>query len=259
MKNTTLKIVKIGGKLIEDELKFQEFLKDFAALKNPKILVHGGGNFATEIAGKLGYKTRMVDGRRITDSNSMQVITMVYGGLINKNMVAKLQGLNCNALGLSGADGRSILSRKRPVEPVDYGFVGDIEKVNTTFISFLVQQEITLVFSAISCTKDGQLLNTNADSIAAEIAKAMSQEFESELYFCFEKKGVLADAADDNSVIEQINEEKYQELLREKIISDGMLPKLHNSFQALKRGVSKVILGDFTLLKEKTIHTKIIK
>ena len=258
MKKKVLKIVKIGGKLIEDKAKFAEFLQDFVALEGPKILVHGGGNLATEIASKLGFKTQMFEGRRITDSDSIKVITMVYGGLINKNIVAQLQARGSNAIGLCGADGKSIISKRRPVKEVDFGFVGDVEKVNSEFINSLLEQNIMPVFSAISCTEDGVLLNTNGDSVAAEIAKAMSSIYETELYFCFEKKGVLADANDDNSVISEINSEKYQELLQKKIISDGMLPKLHNSFESIKNGVSAIYLGDFSLLKGNSIHTKIL-
>lgn len=257
MKKQQLKIVKIGGKLIEDEAKFTEFLNDFSALDGPKILIHGGGNLATEIAAKLGFQTKMVDGRRITDENSIKVITMVYGGLISKNIVAKLQVLGEQAVGLSGADGFSIVSKKRPVKEIDYGFVGDIENVNSGFIDSLLQQQIVPVFSAISCSLDGQLLNTNADSIAAAIAKAMSKKYETALYFCFEKQGVLANAEDDNSVISEIDSQKYRQLLEEKVISDGMLPKLHNCFEALEHGVSEIYLGDFRLLKQGSHFSKI--
>lgn len=254
---TTLKVIKTGGKLIENKDKFGQFLQDFAALEGPKILVHGGGKMATEIAGKLGYETKMVDGRRITDANSIQVITMVYGGLISKNIVSHLQLLNINSVGLSGADGRSIISVKRPVKEIDYGYVGDIEEVNTSFISTLLESEIVPVFSAISWSREGELLNTNADSIAAEIAKAMSEHYDTELYYCFEKKGVLADANDDESVIETVDRQKYQELQDKKIISAGMLPKLHNCFQALDAGVKRIFLGDEQLLQSGTLHTKI--
>ncbi|MCG9972091.1 acetylglutamate kinase [Christiangramia crocea] len=256
---SVLKIVKTGGKLIEDKARFQEFLKDFSAMEGPKVLVHGGGNFATEVATKLGYETKMLDGRRITDANSMQVITMVYAGLISKNIVAGLQKLGSNAVGLCGADGKSVISRKRPVKEVDYGFVGDIEEINVAFISSLLEQDIIPVFSAISYSEEGEILNTNADSIAAEISKAMSREYETELYYCFEKKGVLADAQDDDSVIEVLDKEKYQELVEKKIISDGMLPKLHNCFQALENGVSTIYLGDSGLLQKNSIHTKIVE
>ncbi|UJH91243.1 acetylglutamate kinase [Antarcticibacterium sp. 1MA-6-2] len=259
MKNQKLKIVKIGGKLIENEDRLKGFLQDFSEMEGPKILVHGGGNFATEIAQKLGYETKMVDGRRITDADSLKVIVMTYGGLINKTIVAKLQANNCNAIGLCGADGNSIISSKREVKEIDYGFVGDIEEINTSFISSLLEQHITPVFSAISSTLEGELLNTNGDSVAAELAKAMSKEYETELYFCFEKKGVLSNAADDTSVIEYIDRQKYQELLDEKIVSDGMLPKLHNCFQALENGVSKIYLGDSALLQNNSLHTEIVK
>ena len=259
MKDQVLKVIKIGGKLIEDESKFQGFLRDFSALEGPKVLVHGGGNFATEMALKLGYETKIIDGRRITDADSLKVIVMTYGGLINKNIVAKLQALGSNAIGLCGADGKSIISKKREVKEIDYGFVGDIEKVNSDFISSLLGQQTTPVFSAISCTRQGELLNTNGDSVASEVARAMSSMYKTELYYCFEKSGVLANAADDDSVIESINRNKYRELLDEKIISDGMLPKLHNCFQALENGVSAIYLGNSALLQNRSKHTKIVQ
>lgn len=259
MKEKILRVVKIGGKLIEDENKFRNFLKDFSALEGPKILVHGGGNLATEMASKLGFETKMIDGRRITDSDSLKVIIMTYGGFINKSIVARLQALDCNSIGLCGADGKSIVSKKREVKEIDFGFVGDIEEVNVKFITSLLEEGITPVFSAISCTREGELLNTNGDSVAAEIAKALSTETDTELYFSFEKKGVLANAADDNSVIENLNPQKYNELLQNKVISEGMLPKLYNCFKALEYGVSKIYLGDHTLLKKNPTHTEIRK
>ncbi|MDT0644871.1 acetylglutamate kinase [Zunongwangia sp. F363] len=259
MEKQILKVVKIGGKLIEDENKLREFLKDFCALPFPKILVHGGGTMATKLAEKLGYDTKMVDGRRITDANSMKVITMVYGGLINKNIVAKLQAIGTNALGLCGADAGSIVSSKREIKEIDFGFVGDIERVNTSFISSTLQQNITPVFSAISYDGKGELLNTNGDSVAAEIAKAMAGIYDTELYYCFEKKGVLTDVENDESVIEDIDEQLYRQLLNRGIISEGMLPKLQNCFEALNNGVSKIYLGDSNLLKKNAVHTKIVK
>ena len=254
-----LKVVKIGGKLIEDTAKFDEFLEDFKNLEGHKILVHGGGNMATQISEKLGYETKMVDGRRITDEDTVKVITMVYGGLINKNIVAKLQSMDTNAIGLCGADGQSILSVKRPVKKIDYGFVGDIEKVNGDFIGALLNDGVVPVFSAISCTKEGVLLNTNADSIASEIARAMSKSYETELYYCFEKQGVLADASDDESVIKEIDFLQYKTLVEKQVITDGMLPKLQNCFEALEQGVHKIHLGNHQSLKENTTHTKIIQ
>ncbi|MCF4102597.1 acetylglutamate kinase [Gillisia sp. M10.2A] len=259
MKKHQLKVVKIGGKLIENEHDLNLFLEDFTSLEGPKILVHGGGKMATELADKLGYKTTMVDGRRITDANTMDVITMTYAGLINKKIVAKLQALQSNTVGLCGADGKSIISKKRPVKEIDFGFVGDVEEINTHFISSLLVQDITPVFSAISCSKEGQLFNTNADSVAAEIAIAFSSEYETELFFCFEKNGVLQDPSDDTSVVEKLDTVRYQKLLKDGIISEGMLPKLHNCFYALEEGVSKVSLGGPNLLQEDSIHTKILK
>lgn len=254
-----LQVVKIGGKLIEDQEKLQGFLSDFAALKGPKILVHGGGNLATETASKLGYQTQMIDGRRITDENMLQVILMVYAGLLNKQLVAQLQALNCNSIGLCGADGRSILSKKRVKGSIDFGYVGDIENINTTFISSLLSEGITPVFSAISCTSDGVLLNTNGDSVAGEIAKAMSAEYSTNLWYLFEKKGVLADVDDETSVIHKIDKRKYLELKEGKVIQEGMLPKLHNCFEAVEHGVSKVLLGDSELLRNSSTHTEIVK
>lgn len=257
-KRPVLKVVKIGGKLIENEEKLQAFLADFSVLKGPKILVHGGGILATALAQKLGLKIKIIDGRRITDKNSMQVITMSYAG-INKTIVACLKRFNCNALGLCGADGGSVISKKREVRKIDYGFVGDVEEVNTTFISSLLKQNINPVFSAISCTRVGQLLNTNADSVATEIAKAMAKEFETELYFCFEKQGVLKDMNDENSVIEVLNTNTYKTLLENGEISNGMLPKLHNCFEALENDISGIFLGNARLLQKETTFTKIIR
>ena len=254
-----LKIVKIGGKLIENEALLNSFLDDFVKIEGPKILIHGGGNKATEIAGKLGFETKMIDGRRITDKDSMQVITMVYGGLLNKSIVAQLQARKQNAIGLCGADGRVLISKKREVKEIDYGFVGDIEKVNSDFINSVLSQNMVPVFSAISCTEEGVLLNTNGDSVASEIAIEMSKSHEVKLYYCSEKKGVLRDIEDDNSVITELNSENYNDLVASKVITDGMLPKLHNCFEAINKGVSVVILGDGTLLKKNSIHTKIMK
>ncbi|MDT0648027.1 acetylglutamate kinase [Zunongwangia sp. F260] len=259
MEKKVVKVVKIGGKLIEDENKLREFLNDFSELETPKILIHGGGSMATKIAQKLGYETKMVDGRRITDANSIKVITMVYGGLINKNIVAKLQARGTNAIGLCGADGASIVSKKREVKEIDFGFVGDIVKINASFISSLLEQGIIPVFSAISYSGDGQLYNTNGDSVAAEVAKAMSAIYDTELDFCFEKKGVLTDVDNDESVIKEIDEQLYKQLMNRGVISEGMLPKLHNCFQALHHGVTKIRLGDSNLLKKNSVHTKIVK
>lgn len=241
-------VIKIGGSLIEDEKILDEFLLDFTKLEGLKILVHGGGKLATQLAGKLGIETKMNEGRRITDAETVKVITMVYGGLVNKTIVAKLQANNCNALGLSGADLNSIQSVKRPVEAIDYGFVGDVEKVNTKMITLLLSNEISPVFCAITHDKNGQLLNTNADTIASEIAIALSRDFETDLYYCFEKQGVLRDVNDENSVIEHIDSKNYIQLKEDNIIADGMLPKLHNCFNALERNVSKVCIGSIKMI-----------
>ncbi|CAL67066.1 acetylglutamate kinase [Christiangramia forsetii] len=259
MGNKILKVVKIGGKLIENPVFLNSFLEDFVEMRGPKILVHGGGNKATAVAGKLGFETKMIDGRRITDKDSMEVITMVYGGLINKSIVAKLQSKKQNAIGLCGADGNVLISKRREVKEIDYGFVGDIEKVNSGFIESILNQNMIPVFSAISCTEDGVLLNTNGDSVASEIAIAMSKSFETQLYYCSEKKGVLTDMENDRSVISELNSTYYKELVETKVIKDGMLPKLHNCFEAINKGVATVFLGDSELLKKNAIHTKIVK
>ncbi|MDG3582176.1 acetylglutamate kinase [Galbibacter pacificus] len=253
-----LSIVKIGGNLIEKETALEQVLENFSKIEGPKILVHGGGKMATQMAEKLGVETKMVDGRRITDQETLNIITMVYGGLVNKTIVAKLQAKNCNALGLSGADLNSIKSVKRPVKTHDFGFVGDITNVNTNMFSLLLNNTITPVCCAISHDGDGQLFNTNADTIASEIAIALANEFEAELYYCFEKKGVLRSIEDEDSVITDINTEIYQALIKENIIADGMLPKLHNCFHALEKNVHKVYIGSVDMLgNEKEIRTTI--
>ncbi|MCF8716292.1 acetylglutamate kinase [Joostella atrarenae] len=243
-------IIKIGGNLIEDETVLDQVLTNFAAIEGAKILVHGGGKMATQLSEKLGVKTQMVDGRRITDRETLNIITMVYGGLVNKTIVAKLQANNCNALGLSGADLNTIKSIKRPIKTHDFGFVGDVTEVNSEMFSLLLNNNITPVCCAISHDKNGQLFNTNADTIASEIAVSLANDFEVELYYCFEKKGVLRSIEDENSVITDINTEIYQALVKEHIIADGMLPKLHNCFNALEKKVSKVFIGSVAMLAD---------
>ncbi|APQ19268.1 acetylglutamate kinase [Maribacter hydrothermalis] len=247
-----LSIVKIGGNVIEDEKALAIFLTAFSKLEGLKILVHGGGKLATQLATKLGVESKMIDGRRITDAETVDIITMVYGGLANKKIVAQLQAKKINAIGLSGADGNSIQAHKRPVKEIDYGFVGDIDGVNSELLSNLLSINLTPIFCAISHDGDGQLLNTNADTIASEIAIGMASLYKTTLYYCFEKKGVLLDITDDNSVVKNINTTKYNELLSEGVIADGMLPKLHNSFHALNNTVEKVCLGDVTMLDKNT-------
>ncbi len=247
-----LSIVKIGGNVIEDENALDIFLTAFSKLEGLKILVHGGGKLATQLATRLGIKSNLVDGRRITDKDTVDIITMVYAGLANKKIVAQLQSKNVNAIGLSGADGNSIQAHKRPVKDIDYGFVGDIDGVNSELLTSLLSINLTPIFCAISHDGDGQLLNTNADTIASEISIGMAQYFETTLYYCFEKNGVLLDINDSKSVVKYINTAKYKELLSQGIIADGMLPKLHNCFHALQNNVEKVCLGDVSMLDKKT-------
>jgi len=246
-----LTIVKIGGNIINDSSALISFLKDFSKINGSKILVHGGGRKATEMANKLGLKPKMVDGRRITDKANLEVVTMVYAGLLNKNIVARLQENNCNAIGLSGADANTISSHKRIVKDIDYGFAGDVDAVSSNVIKILVDNDITPVFCAITHDKKGQLLNTNADTIASEIASAMCDVFDVELIYCFEKKGVLADTNDDDSVIERIDSRSYLQLKEKGIIAEGMLPKIDNCFYALQNGVAKVVIGLPEIIKNK--------
>jgi acetylglutamate kinase len=239
----TLKIIKIGGNIIDDEKALTAFLKSFATIESPKILVHGGGKLATQLATKMNVEVKMVDGRRITDRPTLDIITMVYAGKINKDIVVKLQANKCNAIGFSGADGNTIVSEKRPINTIDYGFVGDVKKVNTKALELILNNDITPVFCAITHDQNGQLLNTNADTIASELAIAFAQVFKTELYYCFDKNGVLQNVNDENSVIMNINKRTYSKLIDEGIISDGMLPKLNNCFHAIENKVEKVCIG----------------
>ena len=245
-----LTVLKIGGNVIDNPALLQTVLQDFAQIEGGKILVHGGGKIASELSKKMGIVPQMVEGRRITDEATIDVVTMVYAGLLNKKMVAQLQKNNCNALGLSGADANVIQARTRPVKTIDYGFVGDVQKVNTSLLETLIENEITPVFCAITHDKQGQLLNTNADTIASELAIALSEVFEVTLTYCFEKSGVLYDAEDDTSVIENINKELYDQLKTEGAIHSGMIPKLDNCFNSLSKGVHKIKIGHHKLLKD---------
>lgn len=246
-----LSIVKIGGTVIENREDLAKFLELFTLLDGFKMLVHGGGKLATQLATKLGIASKMIGGRRITDAATLEVITMVYAGLTNKNIVAQLQSNNCNAIGLSGADGDAIQAHKRPIKEIDYGFAGDIDGVNSEMISKLLNADLIPVFCAMTHDGNGQLLNTNADTIASELAIGLSEIYDTTLYYCFEKKGVLLDVEDDNSVVEHIDTEKYEALLNDGIISDGMLPKLENCFHALNKKVSKVCIGHPSMLNSK--------
>jgi acetylglutamate kinase len=249
MNKQTLHIVKIGGNIINNEVLLSSFLKDFSKTDGLKILVHGGGKKATELASKLNLKPTMIQGRRVTDEANLEVVTMVYAGLLNKQITTQLQQNNCNAIGLSGADANCVAAHKRIVKEVDYGFAGDIDLVNSSAIELFLKNNITPVFCSITHNKKGQLLNTNADTIASEIAIAMSNLYSVELLYVFELKGVLKSIEDKNSVITQINLASYQQLIEKKIISEGMIPKLHNCFNALKQGVSKVKIGSEAMIK----------
>ncbi len=247
-----LSIVKIGGNVIENKTELSKFLLAFSQLNDPKILVHGGGKLATELGKKLGIESKLIGGRRITDAQSLELITMVYGGLVNKNIVAELQSLNCNAIGLSGADGDTIQAHKRPVKDIDYGFAGDVDGVNSKTITQLLNAGLTSVFCAMTHDGNGQLFNTNADTIASELAIGMSDSYKTTLYYCFEKKGVLMNIEDDESVVKHIDSVSYEKLLEAKVIADGMLPKMENCFHALNKNVYQVCIGDITMLDPKS-------
>ncbi len=251
-----LLIAKIGGNIVGNPEVLNDFLVDFSKYTGPKILVHGGGKSATQLADKLGVKTEMIDGRRITSAASLDVVVMTYAGLLNKTIVAGLQKQECNALGLTGADANVIVAQKRSVKFVDYGFVGDVVKVNGDTIHSFLENKITPVFCALTHNKNGQLLNTNADTIASQIAVAMSAFYEVSLYYCFELKGVLKDIQDKDSVIEHINLDSYKELRDQEIIADGMLPKLQNCFDALQKNVASVHIANADYIKDRnTKHT----
>ncbi|MBN8677208.1 MAG: acetylglutamate kinase [Chitinophagales bacterium] len=245
-----LRIVKIGGNILDDPARLEAFLAHFAALHGPKILVHGGGKLATHLAEKLGIPQTMVDGRRITDAETLRIAVMVYGGLVNKQIVAQLQALGTSALGLSGADGDLIRAHKRKHTSIDYGWVGDIETVNAALLDRFLGQGLTPVISPLSHDGHGQMLNTNADTIAQEIAQAMSPAFYVELIYSFEKSGVLLDVEDESSRIPQLDYVTYQQLRADQVITAGMIPKLDNAFSALQRGVRKVIIGQAEQLEK---------
>lgn len=246
----SLQVIKIGGNVIDDPQSLNSFVKNFVQVKGPKILVHGGGKKASSTAEAMGVEPKMWHGRRITDGPTLDIVTMVYAGLINKNLVARLQGGRCNALGLTGADGNTIQAVKRPVKQVDYGFAGDLneQSVNRNFLATLLQNDICPVICAITHDKNGQLLNTNADTIATNIAIAMQNLYQTSLIFCFEKPGVLLDPDDEKSLIPEINWEDYQQYKSDQIIKDGMIPKLDNAFEAIRAGVASITIKHATNL-----------
>lgn len=235
-----LHVLKIGGNVIDHEEKLSQFIHVFSQLKGPKVLVHGGGKIATKIGEKLGIKAQMVEGRRITDRETLDIVTMVYGGLVNKGVVSKLQAEGCNAIGLTGADGNVIEAHKRPVADIDYGWVGDVDRVNIGPLCNFIEQNITPVFAALTHDGEGHMLNTNADTIATMVAVGLSKAYDVDLIYCFEKKGVLEDIDNPDSLIRSINYSEYQSLKAKGIIADGMIPKLDNSFNAINNGVSSV-------------------
>jgi acetylglutamate kinase len=245
-----LYIIKLGGNIIDDDEKLPAFLKKYAAVDEKKILVHGGGKLATRLAEQLKIPQQVVEGRRITDAETLKIVTMVYAGYINKNIVAALQSNSCNAIGLCGADGDAILAHKRKHPVMDYGFVGDVDMVNTGLIIKLLNAHLSPVFAPITHDQQGQLLNTNADTIAQELAVALASDYEVILVYLFEKNGVLQNSGDENSVIPEIRPSSYHDLRSAQLVFGGMIPKLDNAFTALRKGVSKIILGNGEQLPE---------
>jgi acetylglutamate kinase len=246
-------IIKIGGNVLDNPEVLKKFLGDFAAIKEPKVLIHGGGKIATKLGEQLGIEANYVNGRRITDSHTIDLVTMVYGGLINKKLVAQLQQLGCNAIGLTGADGNLMKAARRPVKDVDYGFVGDInpDSINSSFLFFLLRQNTVPVLAPLTHS-DGSMLNTNADTIASVMAVALGKHFDVRLIFCFEKKGVLRDVANADSVIRHLPKNLYEELLSKKAFADGILPKLENAYAAIQAGVKEVLIGEASDLSKNT-------
>lgn len=263
MSSSRLLIVKIGGNVLDDPKSLDDFVEKFAALPGKKILVHGGGKIASNVAAQLGLEVKMLEGRRITDENMLKVTSMVYAGLTNKTLVAKLQAAGCDAVGLSGADGNAIQTMKRPVKDIDYGFVGDVmhDSVNVAAIKKFLDGSFTPVFSAITHNGLGQLLNTNADTIASALAIAMTSIYETSLIYCFEKKGVLRNLEDEDAVIKELTPGEFARLKVIKAISEGMIPKLDNAFEALGKGVFSIAIGQaesLHLIQQKQAGTHII-
>jgi len=247
-------VIKVGGNIIDDKEKLKSFLQSVSLIKSHKIVVHGGGKIATEIGNKLGIESKYINGRRITDDDTIDLVTMVYGGLINKKIVAQLQALNCNAIGLTGADANIIPAKKRVVKDIDYGWAGDIDnsKVKSENLKALLESDFTPILAPLTHDKHGHILNTNADTIASSIAIALSKFYDVRLIYCFEKKGVLENVEDENSVITNINKEKYKQLLDEQKLFAGILPKIDNAFAAIDAGVHEVLIGDANDLIQNT-------
>lgn len=254
MNTSSLSIVKIGGEILDNPGRKSSFLERFAAIGGSKILVHGGGKQASEVARTMGIEAKMIEGRRVTDARNLDVTLMVYAGLLNKKLVADLQSLGHQACGISGADGNAILASKRPPQPVDFGFAGDVEMVNASFLDVLLKNKITPVICALTHDGKGQMLNTNADTIASETAIAMCSHYNTSLYYVFDKPGVLMDVDDDSSVVPKLNAATYLRMKEREQIYAGMIPKLDNGFHALKHNVSRVLLGNHDMLKDHSQH-----
>ena len=247
-----IQVIKIGGGVLENDAQRNAFLRQFAAVEGPKVLVHGGGRLATTMAERLGVKTQMIDGRRVTDKETLDIVTMVYGGLVNKQVVTLLHTIGVNAIGLTGADGGWMRSAKRPIKNgIDYGYVGDVKEVNGEHLRMLIENGLTPVIAPITYSEEGLLLNTNADTVASETATSLAPEVQ--LTFCFEKAGVLRDADDESSLIPRITCESYKQLLADGIVSGGMIPKIDNAFAALERGVKSVRITHANNLQGGTI------
>jgi acetylglutamate kinase len=237
-----LTIIKVGGKVVEEPESLNALLDQFKKISGNKILVHGGGRTATEMAKKLGIETQMIEGRRITDADMLEVVTMVYGGLVNKKIVAGLQARGMNAIGLTGADLNLIKAHKRPVKDIDYGFVGDVDDVDPAELCLLINENVIPVIAPLTHDGKGQLLNTNADTIASELATELSNYYKVYLFYCFEKKGVLVDPNDESTVIYDLDIKLFNQYKTEGIIRDGMVPKLENGFRAKMKGVQEILI-----------------
>ena len=253
-----LKVIKVGGKIVEENDTLNVLLNDYAKVEGRKILVHGGGRSATKISAQLGIETQMIDGRRVTDAETLKVVTMVYAGLVNKTIVASLQARGINAIGVCGADAGIILSNKRPATPIDYGYVGDVVKVDGDMLANLLNGGTYPVVAPITHDGAGNLLNTNADTIASEVAKGVAEKFEVTLIYCFEKPGVLMDENDGNSVIPLIDKVKFEELKASGVVSGGMLPKLQSAFKALESGVKEVVITHASAIDNPNAGTHIV-
>jgi len=251
-------VIKIGGNVIDSKESLQSFLKDFAAIEGKKILIHGGGKIATKIGEQLSIESKYINGRRITDDETIDVVTMVYGGLVNKKIVAQLQAYSCNAIGLTGADANIIPATKRPVKEVDFGWVGDVEskKLEVKSLQLMLEAGLVPVFAPLTHDGQGHILNTNADTVASSLAVALSTFYDVRLIYCFEKKGILENVQDEESVINLIDKQTYQQLLSEQKLFAGILPKIDNAFAAIDAGVKEVLVGDAKdLIKNTTEKT----